>query len=111
MNGFDQSLLDAFERELHLQGKKVRDIPKLADFRVSGRAAFRRLAEGCLALAILQVILWGNWDNPLRWLNVLGVFANVTTMLYSESRVRLLTRQLNRSAAEQLLRDFNGIAG
>jgi len=111
MNRFDQTLLDAFERELRLQGKKVRDVPKLAAPRLTGRTLFHRLTEFCLAVAIAQVLLWGNSDNPWRWLNVLGMFANVATMIFAESRARILTRQLNRSAAEQILRDVNGIDG
>ena len=94
-----------------LLGKRIRDVPELAAPRRKYIPRFRRLAEGNLALALLNALLWCWPSNPFATLAALGVLVNAGTMLHAELSAVALVRQLNRRAAEQLVRDLKGIRG
>lgn len=103
-------VIDQFEDLNWLWGKKTRDIPIMAAWRLEFRRNYERLAFFCLITAIFCV--WAaSLPRSIHWLMQLNVDFNVANMIVVSLRARMLSRQLERRAAEQLLRDLNGIGG
>jgi len=103
-----EAVIDSFEDRTQLWGKRTRDLPPLAAFRVEFRSRFYRAAELNAAIALFNAYLALDWHLLIAWA-VLPV--NIGGVLFAESRAWMLNRQLNRRAAEQLLRDLNEIEG
>jgi len=96
-------------RHPELKGKTLGQVPELADRRLAYRRSSYRWANVHFGFAIFNVIVAA---SPLVWvwpLNALAAGLAVWTMLVSEHRARVLTRQLNRPAIEQIARDAMGV--
>lgn len=105
------ALAAEIERDPRFAGRRVADIPELADCRRRARWRFYRLADAGLVLLIWN-FLAAAWASSPAWIGALvcaGV--NVWMILFSESRARIISRQLNRPAAAQAARDLLGVQG
>ena len=64
----DPVAIDAFEDSYRLLGKRTRDIPRLATFRVEAIRRFHRLGEFNLAIAVFNALLATGPHPPFQWL-------------------------------------------
>lgn len=102
-------LVAALERELGLAGKRTADVPGLAGFRLKFRWRFYRLADAGFFLTIFNFLCATAAGNPAWWLSAfVGLPLAGAMMLLGEMGARLITRQLNRPAALQMVMDLNG---
>jgi hypothetical protein len=104
-----RDLVEALERDPRFAGKRARDIPQMAEFRRDSRERLYRLASWQFGLAIFAVVLAAGQEGIGHWIAVGGFCVSFVGMFYAEFMARRLTRQLNRSAADQLARDLSGI--
>lgn len=99
----------ALERDLDLAGLRTADVPGLAGFRLKWRWRFYRIADASFVMLIWNALAATAASNP-AWKLALGMGAlNIATLLFMESRARIISRQLNRPAAEQIARDMAGV--
>jgi hypothetical protein len=106
-----EAMVAALERNPELRGRRVADVPKLAEFRVRFRRHFYHWAEVFFALAILNAGIVFVVDGLFAVVSAFGLAIAVAMLFASEFNARTLTRQLHRRAAEQVARDFLGIWG
>jgi hypothetical protein len=99
------------EQQSKFRGKRLADIPKLAQIRVIARRRFYRLAEAGFALTIFNVILATAPAFGLQPLSAIAGGLSLTVMLLCECTAWTMTRQLHRRAAVQIARDMLGIRG
>jgi hypothetical protein len=103
-------IIDGFEDQYWLWGKKTRDIPVMACWRLEMRRHWERNATAALIFGVLAGLMSLN-GHVTRWLMELCFDINAANMIVCSARAIILTRQLDRRAAEQLLRDSSGIGG
>jgi hypothetical protein len=106
-----EDVIERFEDSQRLWGVKTRDIHIMAHFRVKFRDQFHRLAELNLGIGIFQAMLATGLHYPLQWLAWFGLVSNALLIIHAETKAATFARQLNRRAAEQILRDVNEIGG
>jgi hypothetical protein len=104
----DPRVVERLEQFPAFRGKRTRDIPELAGFRIHYREGFYRQANLFFGLTIFGVILAGAQEGFGHWISVFGVFNSFPMMFFCEFKARAMDRQLNRRAAEQLARDMVG---
>lgn len=99
------------ERDWGLIGYRTADIPKLAGFRQHFRHRFYCFANGFAGLATAQAVIALNGHGIGQVIAFPGFVLALAGFLFNEFGARVMTRQLNRRAAEQIYRDLNGING
>ena len=102
-------LIRSLETRPDIKGKRLSDIPELAEPRYRFRRSFYRYADGAFFLAIFNAWLAFAPDFDFWPVSTIGLGAALWTMVFAERRARALTRQLHRPAAEQMARDLMGI--
>jgi hypothetical protein len=102
-------LVAAIERSTGLAGKRTRDVPELAAWRIKIRRNWYRIAELNLAAAIINVCAMAINSGWAHWASIAAFSTSFCLMFWCEFRARRMTRQLARPAALQLARDMSGI--
>jgi hypothetical protein len=89
-------------------GKRLADIPPLAEVRYHFRRVAYRTANFGIAVTIFNMVL-ALADYPLWPLSALAAGGGAWTIWRMEQMARTMTRQLKRPAAEQVARDLLGM--
>ena len=98
--------LEAGNREL--VGKRTRDVPILARPRLYYRRRFYASADFFFGAAVFNWIVANLQSGFFARLSLAATAFSLTGLLFCELRARLMTRQLQRRAAEQLALDILG---
>jgi len=92
-----------------LVGLYVRDVPSLGDWRKKFRPGWTRLSAIHFFAAVFNVVVASASLVPWAWLNAACAAVSTGGLIFCESRYRATTRQLNRLATVQLVRDRWGL--
>lgn len=104
-----RALVAHFETLPHIRGRRIADIPELAELRLKARRDFYRNANLSGGLAVFNVVLAVAPNYSLWPLSTIAAAVSVATVVFCESKVRAMNRQLKRRASEQMARDLWGI--
>ena len=99
-------LIAQLEQDSRFKGKLIADIPELAAFRLKFRRRAYFVANGAIGLTIFNFILATVPGYFLWWLSALAAGLTGWVVWRMESLARIMSRQLNRPAAEQVARDM-----
>jgi hypothetical protein len=89
-----------------LVGLRVRDVPSLGDWRAKFRLGWSRVSVLNFFGAVLNAAVMFSPLLAWPWVNVVGCVVSTVGFVFCESRYRATTRQLNRLASEQIVRDL-----
>ena len=101
-------LTAALESDPRFSGKRLRDIPDLANFRRKWRAQCYWVANFGIFSTIFNAVLALSPLIRLWWVSLLCAAISLATVVVAETRARLISRQLGRPAALQIALDSLG---